>query len=129
MPMYRSAPIIGDSTGLSARPISGNSTKVRLNTSKCRRQWPAPAMIDSRDSLAPCRKNSSAMAALVNQPKPTATCPLAGSKLASSTTPIRVRVKLSGKKRGRVIGIIRVSQEREPDSNAPKDCRLTLVSQ
>ncbi|MNO98659.1 hypothetical protein D3C76_904070 [compost metagenome] len=114
MPMYRSAPIIGDSTGLSARPSSGNRTNVRPNTSKCKRQWPAPAMIDSRDSFAPCRKNSSAIALLVNQPKPTATWPLAGRRLARRTTPTRVRVKLSGKKRGRVIGIIQAAGNVRP---------------
>ncbi|MNN84712.1 hypothetical protein D3C81_2019080 [compost metagenome] len=66
-------------------------------------------MIDSRDSLAPWRKNSRAMALLVNQPKPTATWPLAGSRLASRTTPTRVRVKLSGKKRGRVMRVIQAA--------------------
>ena len=41
----------------------------------------------------------------------------------------RVSVKLSGKKRGRVVGIIRVCQGRGYDSNALDDYRLTLVSQ
>ncbi|ERO65218.1 hypothetical protein P308_20145 [Pseudomonas piscis] len=94
-------PTMGESSGLSARPSSGNSTNVRPKTSKCRRQWPAPAMIASRESLAPWRKNSRPMARLVSQAKPVATWPLAGRKLASKTTPIRVRVKLSGNRRER----------------------------
>ena len=130
MPMYSSLPINGDSTGLSARPSNGNSTKVRLNTSKCKRQWPAPATMALRDSLAPCRKNSSAMARLVTQPNATAVWPLAGSSEARITVAIRVRVKLSGRNRGRVISnSSRGCQERRDDSNVTTCYRLTPMSQ
>ncbi len=92
MPRYSSLPSSGYSSGLSARPSSGNSTKVQAKISRCRRQWVAPAMIASRDSLAPCMKNSRPMARLVIQAKATAPWPLAGRTVASSTTPIRIWV-------------------------------------
>ncbi len=83
-----------------------------------------------RDSLAPCRKNSSAMARLVTQPKATAVWPLAGSKEARITVAIRVRVKLSGRKRGRVISrIFQGLPERHRDSNVTACYRLTPMSQ
>ncbi|MNC44858.1 hypothetical protein D3C75_937820 [compost metagenome] len=92
-------PTSGTNSGLKARPSNGNSTKVQENTSKCRRQCPAPAMIASRDSLAPCRKNSRPMARLVSQPKYTAPSPEQGSTVAISTTPSKARVKLSNNMR------------------------------
>ena len=48
---------------LSPRPKAGNSTKVLTNTTMCRRQWLAPASAARGASRAPCRKNSSAIAA------------------------------------------------------------------
>ncbi|MCY1180571.1 hypothetical protein D9M73_210240 [compost metagenome] len=63
-------------------------------------------MTACRDSLAPCRKNSRAMPELVIQLKTTATCPVQGSRLAAATVAIRARVKLSGSRRGRAMGIL-----------------------
>ncbi len=71
------------------RPSTGNRTKVEAATSRCRRQWPMPAMIASRDSLAPCRKNNRVMAALVIQPNTTAPSPRQGRTLAKATVPTR----------------------------------------
>lgn len=79
--------------------------KVLANTSRCRRQWVAPATIAWRDSLAPCRKNSRPMARLVIQPKATATVPWQGSRLATVTVATNARVKLSGSRRGRAMAI------------------------
>ncbi|MNP77268.1 hypothetical protein D3C76_1746610 [compost metagenome] len=57
----------------------------------------------SRDSLAPCRKNSRAMAMSVIHSKAVATWPCAGNRVAVATTASRVRVKLSGRRRERAM--------------------------
>ncbi len=106
MPRYSSGVTIGDSAGFSARPSSGNITKVQANTSRCRRQWVMPAMIAWRDSLAPWRKNSRPMPMLVTHSKTTAVWPLQGRKVARRTVAISARVKLSGRKRGRDMGTL-----------------------
>src|SRR5690554_4908546 len=100
MPRYSSCPISGARIGLSSSPSTGNRMKVQENTSRCSRQWVAPAQIASRDSLAPCMKNSRPIARLVIQPKTTAVWPCTGSTLAVAMAPTRHSVKLSGRKRG-----------------------------
>src|SRR5579859_3006660 len=80
-----------------ARPSAGNSRKVEPSTKRCNRQWPRPAVIASRDKLTPCRKNSAATAILVAVPKISADFPCTGTRLASTTVPIKARVNLSGR--------------------------------
>ena len=58
------------------------------STIACSRQLPIPATIASRDSLAPCRKNSSAIAASASIPNAVAHRPVAGSSDAAATVPI-----------------------------------------
>ena len=58
-PRYSSGVSSQPSSGLNSSPNSGNSTKVQARMVRCRRQCSTPATIDSRDSRAPCRKNSS----------------------------------------------------------------------
>ncbi|MNT58641.1 hypothetical protein D3C72_1960910 [compost metagenome] len=96
MPMYRSGVRKVSASGRSARPRSGNRTKVLASTSKCKRQCMAPATTASRDSLAPCRKNRAPMATVVMLPKTTAVWPVQGRKVASATVTSRAMVKLSG---------------------------------
>src|SRR5450830_1545874 len=86
-PRYRSGVTSGCNSGRRAQPSSGNSTKVLATTTRCRRQWLMPASTASRESLAPCRKNSRLTAATVSHSKPWATWPEAGSTLASTTGP------------------------------------------
>ena len=80
---------IGGTCGIAAipSPASGNSTKVAASTIRCSRQCPAPAKIASRDSLAPCRKNSSTMPASAAQLMKPAKPPRAGNSEASNTVP------------------------------------------
>jgi len=56
----------GASNGLSAMPSSGNIRNVQASTSACSRQCVKPATIASRESFAPCMKNSSAIDAVVS---------------------------------------------------------------
>ncbi len=86
-------------TAAAARPRMGNRTKVEARTVRCSRQWPMPCSTASRDSLAPCRKNSSTMAALVMTPNTTAPGPRAGSTLARITDVTRATMNGSGMKR------------------------------
>ncbi len=103
MPRYRSGVTSGSNAGLNNSPSNGNNTKVASNTVKCRRQCSAPCTTASRDSLAPCRKNSKPIASVVIKLKDTATWPLAGNRLATRTVVTNNNVKLSGKKRGRTM--------------------------
>ncbi|MCY1215860.1 hypothetical protein D9M72_277160 [compost metagenome] len=105
-PVYSCGVTSGPSTGRSASPSTGNRMKVQANTSRCSRQCVMPARIASRDSLAPCRKNSSPIATVVRPSKKCATRPLAGSRLARVTTATSVSVKLSGRKRERAMACI-----------------------
>ena len=57
-PMYMSGVTSGESTGRSAQPRMGNITKVATKIHTCSFQWPMPARMAWRESLAPCRKNS-----------------------------------------------------------------------
>lgn len=82
-----------------ASPSSGNSAKVLRNTSRCSFQWLMPATIASRDSLAPCIKNSSAMAAVVRCSKKVFQMPSQGNSEATITTKIRTNKNLSMRKR------------------------------
>ncbi|GAO27032.1 hypothetical protein ALISP_6852 [Alicycliphilus sp. B1] len=102
-PVYSSGVTSGCSTGLSPHPNSGNSAKVLATTSTCSRQWPRPASTASRESLAPCMKNSSATTATVAFSKKAPTVPEAGSTLASTTVATSARVKLSGSRRDRAM--------------------------
>ena len=52
-PRYISGVTSGESTGLSAQPSSGNSTKVLMKIQMCSRQCPMPARMAWRESLAP----------------------------------------------------------------------------
>jgi hypothetical protein len=90
MPLDR----VGDSTPdlLISRPSAGNSTKVKARIVRCSRQWVRPATTASRDSLAPCRKNSRAMAILTTQPTIVAASPRTGRIEASTTMPNRARM-------------------------------------
>ncbi len=51
------------------------------------RQWVRPPITASRDSRAPCRKNTRPMAILVAQSKTGAAAPLAGRIEAATTMP------------------------------------------
>lgn len=73
-------------------PSSGNSTKVHASTSRCRRQLVRPAITASRDSLAPCRKNSNAIARLVTISNTPAAWPRHGSSVARITVRMSARV-------------------------------------
>ncbi|MNE45373.1 hypothetical protein D3C80_1396540 [compost metagenome] len=94
-PRYSSSPTSGRNNGLNSMPSNGNITKVQANTSRCRRQCPAPAATASRDNLAPCKKNSRPMARLVSPPNTTAPLPSQGNRVAMRMTPSNARVKLS----------------------------------
>lgn len=71
------------------RPSSGNIRKVAANTTRWSRQAVRPATIAARDSLAPWRKKSSAIAACVRSAKPSAARPRQGSSVATTTVAIR----------------------------------------
>ena len=49
-PMYISGVTRGSSTGRSAQPSRGKSTKVAAKMVRCRRQWPMPAKMASRET-------------------------------------------------------------------------------
>ena len=102
-PRYRSGVTSRCNTGRSTQPSNGNSTNVLATTTRCSRQCDRPATMAWRDSLAPCRKNSSPTAATVSPSKKRATPPAAGSTLASATVVSSARVKLSGRKRERAM--------------------------
>ena len=74
------------------RQSRGNRPKVEASTSRCSRQWVRPPITASRDSRAPCRKNTTAMAALVTQPRVVATSPRAGATEARAAT-ARIRTR------------------------------------
>lgn len=78
-------------------PSAGKMMKVLNITHRCSRQLLLPARMASRDSLAPCMKNSRAMAAMVRTLSQPTNSPRAGRKEASSTVAISVRVKRSGR--------------------------------
>ncbi len=80
-------------TALRPRPTAGNKTKVVPRARAWIRQALSPPRIASRDSLAPCRKNSSAMAASVMIPMIRAPSPWQGSTLASTTLARSARMK------------------------------------
>ena len=61
------------------RPSAGNSRKVLASTTACSRQCRAPASAACGASRAPCRKNISAMAAVVASPASAMPTPCAGS--------------------------------------------------
>ncbi|MNV55868.1 hypothetical protein D3C71_1481190 [compost metagenome] len=82
---------------LNSTPSAGKIMKVLNITHRCSRQLLLPARMASRDSLAPCRKNSRAMAAMVSAFSQPTNSPRAGRNEASSTVAINVRVKRSGK--------------------------------
>ena len=102
-PTYSSGVTSGSNTGRNTQPSNGNNTNVAPTTTRCSRQCDNPALMASRESLAPCRKNSSAMAATVTPSITRATAPEAGNTLASVTTHTNAKVKLSGRKRERVM--------------------------
>src|ERR1700722_10101331 len=83
------------------RPITGKSTNVVAATAACRRQCVMPRTTESRDSLAPCRKNSATMAAMPAICTASAAAPRQGSRLAARTTPASDRTKPSTGKRVR----------------------------
>ncbi|CAJ3473162.1 Uncharacterised protein [Burkholderia pseudomallei] len=128
-PAYSAGVTSGVSTGLSARPSSGNSANVLSSTSACSRQCVAPATIASRESFAPCRKNSRPTAMSVAQLNACAASPRHGRKLASTTVPTSASVKLSGTKRERAIsGLDRVRWRRRPlDGGRRGECRPDIV--
>ena len=94
-PMYTVNDIHEGTKKCSAKPNKGNNTNVLANTNKCKRQCPMPCLIASRDNLAPCMKNSKAIAAVVKYSKPTFTSPCTGNTLASTITPINITKKRS----------------------------------
>lgn len=73
-------------------PRTGKTTNVLHITHRCKRQWLPPAIMASRESFAPCIKNSRAMAAVVKPSKKGTKPPSAGKKDASKTTVISVIV-------------------------------------
>ncbi len=120
-PMYISGVTRGSSTGRSAQPSRGKSTKVAAKMVRCRRQWPMPAKMASRESLAPCRKNSRLTMSVVATSSHCDTAPEAGRKLASATVDSSISVKLSGAKRGRAMGKLSPTNYRfvQPGCKAP----------
>src|SRR5580698_6475258 len=86
-------------------PNIGNRTKVLERTVRCSRQLVSPDTTASRDSFAPCRKNSRAIARSVSHSKTCAAPPRHGSRLAVITVAIKQRVKLSGRKRRRDMAV------------------------
>src|SRR5208337_1358655 len=54
-----------EASGRSARPASGNRTKVAVKITRCSRQCEAPATTAPRESRAPCKKNNNPIAAEV----------------------------------------------------------------
>src|SRR5271163_5254553 len=58
-----------EAAGRSARPKSGKSTKVAAKTTRCSRQCETAATTAARDRRAPCKKNSSPIAAEVRPAK------------------------------------------------------------
>src|SRR5258706_4080105 len=99
-PVYSAGVTSGASTGLSARPSSGNSTNVLSRTTRCRRQCVAPATIAPRGNLAPCRKNSRLIEMFAIKLTVTAVCPRQGSRLAAITVATSASVKLPGNRLG-----------------------------
>ena len=87
MPLASAGVSNGAKVRLTTKPSSGNSTKVQARMVRCSRQWVAPAITVSRDSLAPCRKKSSAMARSVAIEKIAAARPSTGRSEARSTVP------------------------------------------
>ena len=77
--------------------------KVTASTKPCSRQCARPCSTAENESLAPCRKNSSAMAALVRPPAQRAASPLTGTTLASAMSATSVRTNASGSQLGRRI--------------------------
>ncbi|MOA03634.1 hypothetical protein D3C78_1231510 [compost metagenome] len=102
-PMYRSGVSKGSSTGRKAQPTTGKTTKVMAVTSRCSRQWLMPAQIAGRESLAPCRKNRKKITPTVISSRGRTKLPWTGRTLASNTVPISIKVKLSGRNRGRAM--------------------------
>ncbi|MCW0417071.1 hypothetical protein NB689_002825 [Xanthomonas sacchari] len=98
-PMYRSGVSSQCDSGLNSRPSSGNRMKVAAKMVRCRRQCNAPATMASRDSRAPCRKNSAAIARSVTTSITDAARPCTGSSEASSTVHSSARVKGSMRRR------------------------------
>ena len=94
-PSASCVPTMADASGIRPTPSRGNMANVHRNTSRCRRQCVTPAMIASRDSLAPCMKNNRAMARLVISANTVDASPRHGSTLARITVPIRAIVNLS----------------------------------
>lgn len=126
-PRYRSGVTSGASRGRNTQPISGNSTKVLVNTTRCSRQCVTPASTACRDSLAPCRKNSSMIAPSVSQPNAVAHAPRQGSTLDSSTVSSSAQVKRSGRKRRSMRGTgsgERVLQRCGRGKSIPRAARL-----
>jgi len=70
-----------------AKPSSGNRTNVVDVMPMWRRQFFMPAAMASRESRAPCRKNSDIMASTASASKAWATPPRQGRRLAATTTP------------------------------------------
>jgi hypothetical protein len=88
-----------DAKGRSANPTIGNSANVAAKTSRWSRQCSAPATIAARDSRAPCKKNSTAIATDVRASNTSASAPRHGSRNARMTVPAIARVNSSGRKR------------------------------
>jgi hypothetical protein len=58
-----------EASGLSARPASGNRTKVAAKITRCSRQCETAETIAARDRGTPCKKNRSPIAAVVRASK------------------------------------------------------------
>src|SRR5271167_49885 len=86
----------------SARPASGNRTKLAAKITRCSRQCEAPATMAARDSRAPCEKNNSPIAAEVRAAKSWAPAPWQGNTNAIVTVAAIARVNSSGRKRASI---------------------------
>ena len=87
----------------------GNSTKVVPAIAACSRQLVMPATTASRDSRAPCRKNSAAMANMPTAWQMAALLPSQGSTVASNTVAAKATTNLSMFTRG-IFGLLSVSR-------------------
>src|SRR5699024_7639085 len=83
IPTHSSSPNSGRNTGCKDSIKTGNKIKVQANTKICKRQCMMPAIIARRDSFAPCKKNSKAMAKLGSHLKKPTQAQWAGRKVTA----------------------------------------------
>src|SRR5271166_1657355 len=91
-------------SAVSAVPTTGNSAKVVATIAACSFQFVMPAKTASRDSRAPCRKNSDAMAITPRMWKISALVPWQGNTVATVTVATSAMTNTSGRSRRMLAG-------------------------